>query len=241
MRKVLSILGLLVFTATNAQQITVTQSNGTPISDGQVFTFNSLEYEAAYFGFLVHNNSASNLDVRIMCENVVNATGAGMELCFGDVCLASVSPGHAYPSSAVTIAPGGTNSQYDHFLNTNAGTGTAIDYVFKFYIEDEFGDPVGNTITTTYRYDPNALATNGFSAANHGAILKSSIVSNNLEIKAFKNIQMELFDVNGKSLRRENLTSGEHTVDVSDLASGMYILSFNSENNQKSTAKFIKK
>src|SRR5687768_10256725 len=122
MRKVLFILGLLAFTTSNAQ-VTVTKTNGTPIANGQVFTFNSLEYENAYFGFLVHNNTASSVDVRILCESITNATGAGMELCFGNVCLASVSTGNAYPSTAVTIAPGGTNSEFDHFLNSNAGTG----------------------------------------------------------------------------------------------------------------------
>jgi len=240
MRKLLFIFGLFAFTATQAQ-ITVTKTDGTPISNGQVFTFNSLEYEAAYFGFLVHNNTASSVDVRILCENITNATGAGMELCFGNVCLASVSTGNAYPSSAVTIAPGGMNSEFDHFLNSNAGTGGISDYKFTFYIEDEFGGAAADIVTMTYRYDVNALATENFSANSQGAILKSSVVENNLEIKAFKNVQLEMFDATGKSIRRENLTSGEHTVDVSDLASGMYILSFNSENNQKSTAKFIKK
>lgn len=240
MRKVLFILGLFVFSAAQAQ-ITVTKTDGTPIANGQIFTFNSLDYEEAYFGFLVHNNTASSVDVRILCESITNATGAGMELCFGNVCLASVSPGNAYPSTAVTIAPGGTNSQFDHFLNSNAGTGGISDYKFTFYIEDEFGGAAADILTMTYRYDANALANAHFAATGQGAILKSSVVNNTLEVKAFKNVQLEMFDVNGKSLRRENLSSGEHTVDVSDLASGMYILSFNSENNQKSTVKFIKK
>lgn len=239
MRKVLFILGLLAFTVSNAQ-VTVTKTDGTPISNGQIFAFNSLEYEEAYFGFLVHNNTSSSIDVRILCESITNATGAGMELCFGNVCLASVSTGNAYPSTAVTIAPGGTNSEFDHFLNSNAGTGGVVDYKFTFYIEDEFGGSAAEILTMTYRYDAT-LATDGFSAANQGAMLKSSVVENNLEVKALKNVQLEMFDVNGKSILRENLTSGEHTLDVSNLASGVYIVSFNTENNQKSTAKFIKK
>ena len=240
MKKLLLILGLFAFTASQAQ-VTVTRSNGTPISNGQIFTFNSLDYDNAYFGFLVRNNTASSVDVRILCESITNATGAGMELCFGNVCLASVSVGNAYPSSAVTIAPGGTNSEFDHFLNSNAGTGGVSDYKFTFYIEDEFGGSLAEILTMTYRYDANALATDSFSTASNTTMLKSSVVENNLEIKALKNVQMEMFDVNGKSIRRQNLTSGEHTVDVSGLSSGMYILNFNSENNQKSAAKFLKK
>lgn len=240
MKKVLLFLAVLAVSATQAQ-ITVTKTDGTPITNGQVFTFNSLEYEAAYFGFLVHNNTASSVDVRILCENITNATGAGMELCFGNVCLASVSTGNAYPSTAVTIAPGGTNSQFDHFLNSNAGNGGIVDYKFTFYIEDEFGGSAADILTMTYRYNPS-LANDQFSVANaNGALLKSSVVNNTLEVKALKNVQMEIFNVNGQAVRRENLTTGDHGIDVSDLASGMYIVSFNTETNQKSTAKFIKK
>ncbi len=239
MKKALFILGLLVCTTAQAQ-ITVTKTDGTPIANNQVFTFNSLDYEEAYFGFLVHNNTPSSVDVRILVENITNATGSGMELCFGNVCLASVSQGNAYPSTAVTIAPGGTNSEFDHFLNSNAGTGGIVDYRFSFYIEDEFGGQASTILTMTYRYDPNALATDAFSANTSAALLKSSMIDNTLEVRALKNTKLEVFDVNGKSLRREQLTAGEHMIDVSDLASGVYIARFNAD-NKTATVKFIKK
>lgn len=240
MKKVLLFLGLLAVSATQAQ-MSVTKSDGTPVTEGQVFSFNSLDYEDAYFGFLVHNNSSQTITARIECVNVINGTGAGMELCFGDVCLASVSPGHAYPSSAVAIAPGGTNSQFDHFLNTTPNNGGITDYIFKFYMEDAMGDPVGNSVTVTYRYDPNGLSTTAFNANATTAMVKSSIVENNLEIRASKNVQMELFDVNGKSVNRQNLSAGDHSIDVSRLSAGIYILSFNTESNQKSSVKIVKK
>ena len=240
MKKALLILGLLFVTVAQAQ-ITVTRSNGAPIENGQVFTFNSLEYDDAYFGFLVNNNTASSIDVRILCESITNATGAGMELCFGNVCLASVSTGNAYPSSAVTIPAGGTNSEFDHFLNSNAGTGGISDYKFTFYIEDEFGGSAAEIVTMTYRYDPNAMSTDGFALNSTGATLKSTVVQNTLDIKASKNVQMELFDMNGKTIRRQNLNAGDHSIDASDLNAGIYIVNFTTDSNQHSSAKFIKK
>ncbi len=238
MKKVLFFLGLLACTAVQAQ-ITVTKTDGTPIANNQIFSFNSLEYDDAYFGFLVHNNTSASIDVKILVQSITNATGAGMELCFGNVCLASVSQGNAYPSSAVTIAPGGTNSEFDHFLNSNPGTGGVVDYRFTFYIEDEFGGLASEILSMTYRYDAT-LAADSFTAPQTSAQLKSSVVQNTLEIKTFNNTTLEVFDVNGKLLRKENLMGGEHTLDVSDLASGVYIARFNSD-SQSSTAKFIKK
>ncbi|SCY77391.1 T9SS type A sorting domain-containing protein [Flavobacterium caeni] len=238
MKKVLFILGLLVCTATQAQ-ITVTKTDGTPIANNQVFTFTSTEYDDAYLGFLVHNNTAASIDVRILVESVTNPTG-GMELCLGNVCLSNVVQGNAYPSSAVTIAPGGTNSEFDHFWNTHANNGGVSDYKFTFYIEDEFGGSAAEIVSMIYRYDPNALATDVFSSSAQTAVLKSGLVSNVLEVKATKNTLLEIFDVNGKSLRKEQLSSGEHIVDVSDFASGVYIARFNAD-NQSATTKFIKK
>ncbi len=229
-----------MFNITQAQ-VTVTKSDGTLINNNQVFTFNSLDYEEANFGFLVHNDTPSNIQVRILCESIVNATGAGMELCFGNVCLASVSAGNAYPSNSVTIPAGGTNSEFDHFLNSNPGTGGVSDYVFTFYIEDEFGGAASNILTMTYRYDANALSTDGFATSKNFALLKSSVVENNLEIKASKNVVLEIFDINGKTIKIQNLDAGDHSIDASDLNAGIYIANFRTDSNQQSSVKFIKK
>lgn len=240
MKKTLSILTILLFGITQAQ-VTVTRTDGTPISNNQVFTFNSLNYEEANFGFLVQNNTSATIKAKILCANIINATGAGMELCFGNVCLASVSAGSAYPSNAVTILPGGTNSIFDHFLNSSPGTGGVSDYVFTFYIEDEFGGSAADILTMTYRYDANALSTDGFAPSKNFALLKSSVVENNLEIKASKNVQLEIFDINGKTIKRQNLDAGDHSIDASELSAGMYIANFRTDSNQQSSVKFIKK
>lgn len=240
MKKALLILGLLFIGAAQAQ-ITVTKHDGTPILNGDVFTFNSLNYDDAIMEFFVHNNSSVPILTRIECVSVTGASGAGMELCFGNVCLSSVAAGNAYPSNAVTILPGGTNSQFDHFLNTNPGNGTTIiDYVFKFYQENSEGDAVGNDVTITYRYNP-LLSAEGFTLSSTGVALKSTVVENQLDIKASRNVQMEMFDVNGKLIRKQNLNAGDHSIDASDLNSGIYILNFKTESNQQSSAKFIKK
>lgn len=240
MKKAFLFLSLLAATATQAQ-ITVTKTDGTPVTNGQVFVFNSLDYEAAYFGFLVHNTTNAPIETRISCESVTGGTGAGMELCYGNVCLASVTPGHLYPSSSVTIAPGGTNSQFDHFLATQAGTAPVTDYVFKFYAEDEFGGPTGNTVTITYRYDPNALNSETFAASNTAATLLSSVVGSTLDVKASQNVLLEVYNVNGKRMTREHLEAGTQSIDVSNLASGVYIASFQTQDNRKNSVKFVKK
>ena len=240
MKKTLLIFGLLFASFAQAQTFKVTNHAGTEFTDGQVVTFSSLEYSAALLEFFVHNQSTADINVRIECVEITNGTGLGMELCFGNVCLSSVTPGQAYPSTAVTIAPGQTNSEFDHFLNSNPGNGSTVDYVFKFYMEDSQGDPVGQTHTLTYRYAPQ-LSAEGFAYNNSGVALKSNVANNTLEIAAQKNVQIEIFDMNGKSVRKQNLTSGNHSLDISGLNTGVYIANFRNDANQQSSAKFIKK
>lgn len=223
-------------------QLSVKKLDGTPIITGDVFTFHQLEEPDNYLGFKLYNTSAASIKVKARVVSVTNSTGTDLQLCIGDVCLNSITAGNSYPSSPVTIQAGGQNSNFDHILNNNPGIDTSapVEYVIRISQVNDSGVEIGTPVTFTYRYT-SVLASETFAPAQNDVTLKSSIVSSTLDIRAAKNVLMELFDVNGKSIRRENLASGDHSIDVSDLSSGIYILSFNTETNQKSTAKFIKK
>lgn len=223
-------------------QLSVKKLDGTPIVTGDVFTFHELEEPDNYLGFKVYNTSNASIKVRAKVVDVINSTGTDLQLCLGDICLNTITAGNSYPSSPVTIAANGQNSNFDHILNNNPGIDTSqpVEYVIRISQVDNAGVEIGTGVTFTYRYT-SVLANETFVPNQNDVTLKSSIVNSTLDIRAAKNVMMELFDTNGKSIRRENLSSGDHSIDVSDLSSGMYILSFNTETNQKTTAKFIKK
>jgi hypothetical protein len=245
MKKILFILSILFVSGIQAQ-MTVTKHDGTPITNGQVLNFNTFGNPAADLGFYVHNNSASNISVRIRCESITNTDGTGMELCFGGVCLSAVQASRSYPSSAVVIPANGTNAAFDHFYKTNQGgaSNVTMDYVFKFYQLDGSGNEVGNAITFTYRYDPT-LGVEDFSSFNQmknlGVTLKSNLINNSLEIEASKNVKMEIYDLNGRLVSNHSLASGNQSIDASNLNSSIYILNFTNDEGQKASTRIIKR
>lgn len=241
MKKLFLAIAFLSLT-TSFAQLSVKKLDGTPIVTGDVFVFHELEEPDNYLGFKVYNTSASSIKVRAKVVSITNSTGTDLQLCLGDICLNTISAGSSYPSSPVTIAANGQNSNFDHILNNNPGIDPTqpVEYVIRISQVDNSGVEIGTGVTFTYRYTA-VLANETFTNTQNDVVLKSSIVSSTLDIRAAKNVMMELFDVNGKSIRRENLSAGDHSIDVSELGAGMYILGFNSETNQKSTAKFIKK
>ncbi len=229
-------------------QLSVKKLDGTVINDGDVFVFNALsdpddiENPNNYLGLKIYNTGTQNMQIKAKAVSISNATGDNLQLCIGDVCLSALTAGNSYPSSAVTIAAGGTNSNFDHLLNANPGINPAlpVEYVIKIY-QLNGNVEVGNSVTFTYRYS-GPLATAGFdSLSDTGITLKSTLVGSQLEINAKNDVSVAVFDTNGKLLRREELTSGSQAIDFSSLSSGIYIVNFKNKAGQQGTAKIIKK
>jgi|JI9StandDraft_2_1071091.scaffolds.fasta_scaffold05232_2 hypothetical protein len=228
-------------------QLSVKKLDGTVINDGDVFVFNALsdpddiENPNNYLGLKIYNTGTQNMQIKAKAVSISNATGDNLQLCIGDVCLSALTAGNSYPSSAVTIAAGGTNSNFDHLLNANPGINPAlpVEYVIKIY-QLNGNVEVGNSVTFTYRYS-GALATTGFDAlAGVGVTIKSTMVNSQLDIFTQNEVSVTLFDTNGKLVRREELTSGVQTIETASLNSGIYIVNFKNKAGQQATAKIIK-
>jgi hypothetical protein len=239
MKKILLLLTILV-SCFGFSQIAVTRHSGTPITDGQVVAYNTISFPAAEMDFFVRNTSTTaTTSVKINCLSLINNDGAGFELCFGNECLPSVEEGESYPTAPVVLAPGGVNGNFDHFLNTNAGSGTfPKDYVFRFY---QVGNPTGNTVTMTYRYDPSLTVNEINELQTSGVILKSTFVENQIDLDVLKETNLSIFDLNGKVINSTMLKYGVQTLDVSNLSSGVYISNFTSNEGITSNKKFIKR
>ena len=240
MKRILPFAFLLLGISSYAQ-ISLSRHDGTPISNGQVVAFNTIAFPAAEMDFYVRNlSTTTSTNVKIVCESLVNNDGTGFELCFGNECLSFVEQGEIYPSIPVILAPNGVNGEFDHFLNTNAGTGLPQDYVFRFYQINGSGVEVGNSITMTYRYDATLSIDDINQLETSGVIVKSTVIDTELNLDVLKGTAMTIYDLNGKSVYGTNLEYGIQSIDVSNLSAGIYIISFTNEEGITSTKKIIK-
>jgi hypothetical protein len=223
-------------------QMSLKKLDGTPINNGDFFQFNSLADPQNYLGIKVYNSSTEDINVKVKVVSITNATGSNVQLCFGDVCVNNITAGNSYPNIAGVIPAEGSNGNFDHFLNTNTGVNTSapIQYVFKFYQLNDSGVEIGNSVTFTYMYSA-VLNTNSFvQLEDFGVKLKSSLVDNQLELDVFKNTQMSIYDLNGKMIADYSLILGNHSIDVSNLKTSVYILNFNNYEGEKVSTRFIK-
>lgn len=227
-----------------SQSITLARLNGTPINNGDVLAVSQAGYPQGEIGFKVRNVGTTTTNVWVRCDNLVNTDGTNFEFCFGEECLADVIVGQVYPSVGVTLAPNGANGNYDHFLNNNtSGTGFPLDYTFTFFQTGQAtqgGTPVGNSITVTYRFDPNLSVDEINQLETSGVILKSTLVNNELVFDVLKKTNMTVFDINGKQVMESVLEYGMQTFDVSALNSGVYMVYFTNESGAATVKKFIK-
>jgi Secretion system C-terminal sorting domain len=240
--KNLKIIILCFFTAFGFSQLTLRKLDGSTINNNEVLTFTANTDPAAYLGIKIFNSSPNNINVKAECISIVNADGNDVQLCFGNVCVSGISEGTKYPNIPAVIPANGQNGNFDHFLNLSSGTmiGSNVEYTFRFFMLDTSNQEIGNSVTFTYRYAP-LLSTNAFTTLSDlGIKLKSNIVSNQLDLEVSSFVNSQIFDFNGKLLLSKELISGNQTIDVSNLNSGVYLLNVTNIEKKQSTTKFIK-
>ena len=242
MKKILAVaVGL--FTTFSFAQLTLKKLDGTTINNGDIITFNTFGTAASDFGFVLGNSSAAAITVKSKCMSFTNTTGTNVIYCIQPSCINSVTVGAAFPSAGAIIPAGGTNGDFDHFENLDAGTNPAanVEYVLKFYQVDHSGNEIGTPISFTYRYSP-ALSNSDFSSMKEaGVVLKSNLIDSAIELGLDADTQVMLYDLNGRLIRQENLTSGTQVLEVSNLSAGVYILNVKNNQGKEASTKIVKK
>ncbi len=247
--KKISLLLFLFITTIISAQFTVEDYDGVPIVDGDVRAFNSLDpvgvtsTEATLY-FWINNLSPDNeILMKIRLESITNADGSSYQFCFGDLCIFDVDEGVTYPVSGIpeTIPPGGTNLPENKFQNDNPGDGTnyPMDYVWKFFQVDEDDNEIGESITFTYRFDPN-LSVNDFEN-NLGVYLENTLAVDVLKVQSLNSLSFEIFNLNGQLINANQIESGLSNINVANLKTGMYFIRFADNTGQTSTMKFVVK
>ena len=229
-------------------QIALAMDDGTPIADGQIFTYNSTDEHLATLHYKIKNTSASPIKVRIKVMSIQNATGSSFQFCYLSTCLPSVSVNAVYPSNAslpISIAANSeTPSTGYNMWNSNTGSGTfPITYVIKYYLVNNGNAEYGTPVTITYKYDPNAvLGVNDVkNNQNSFAEIQTNVVNDNVEVISKENISYNLNTMEGRILLSGNLKNGKNSLDISTLNTGIYIIALKNSQGKIIARKIIKK
>ncbi len=243
MKKII-IAALCLNTLLGFAQFSLKKLDGTVINNGDVFAFNQLDEPGNYLGLKVYNLSEENdLYFKARVLSIVNSDGTNLQLCVSDICLPQITAGNTYPNFPQPIAPGESNSNFDHLQNFNGGINTSspVEYTIQiFQVDENFVEIPNNSVTFTYRYDAT-LGTPTYDLNAMGIALNNTSITNEIALSATQNVNLSLFDVNGKVVLSKGLLVGNNNVDVSNLATGVYIANFKNKAGQTATVKMVKR
>ncbi|KGO91290.1 T9SS type A sorting domain-containing protein [Flavobacterium subsaxonicum] len=246
MKKIILLLALAIGSFAQAQEITVnTQGNGGTINNGDTFTYTTLwSTQAESLGkipFTVTNNTAAPINVQVRIDQIENADGSNVQMCFG-VCLATIEVGEFYPGFNYTIEANETSQAGDHFANGNAGVNTTaeVKYRLTFVKMNEDGTPISDLLTFNYIYSPTAGVGDVKGLQNIGINLSNTVVKNQIDITATTAATMELFNLNGQVLKTVSVKEGSQSIEASFLSTGVYVAKFTTTSGKSSTIKLVK-
>lgn len=238
MKKILLLLTLILTAFTMNAQYEVEDQFGNEIIDGMVVEFSDYGVSNASLNFFITNTGADEIYMRIEFVSAVNATGAGFELCFGQ-CYIDLVVGQTVPPAPqfLAIASGGITSEGNHFANTLEGT-EVKDYVFRFYQTDSDGNDIANNLSFTYRYDPT-LGVNDLNDLDIN--IASTVILNDMQVNAVEELNMEIYNLQGKLVSSEKINIGQQLINMSNLSSQIYIVKFSNDEGASKTIKVVKK
>ena len=238
MKRNLFLLFVLVTSIVSAQ-FSVETTDGDPITEGQTITVGTLD-EADAVDFYVYNDSATEeIYMKIELVSAVNYDGTNMQVCFG-LCYDPIMVGFPYPpgNEVVTIQPGEhQTSEGDKIWNYNDGGGNPIDYNFRFFQVDANGDETGDEVNFLFRYDPNLSVSEN---AVVKAQLASTVVKDEIMIEALEAASVQIYDIQGRLVASQNITSGINNVNIATLPSQIYLVQITNERGANQTTKIVK-
>ena len=242
MKKILLSL-LLAVSFSSVAQFTVSRTDGTPLTSGDILTFNSIVYAQSSLALKINNTFSTAINIRITCLSMSNTNGQLMEVCFGPDCYGTTSVNQLFPATGSVNIPLGGSDTSSHFFNNDIGISSSapVDYVFKIYQVNTFGTQIGTPFIFTYRYDAT-MANYSVNQADIDAVnLKSTLVDTNLDLQVNSNINYAIYDLNGKQVLTNKLETGYQSIDVSSVSSGIYLLNVVTDKGNPYSLKFQKK
>lgn len=227
-------------------QFTITKLDGTPITNGEIFSFTAVNQTInstnANLYFTVNNTHSQDLRIKIRCNNLINTTGANFQLCYGFQCYEGLSVGTSYPDWDYILPPGGNNiGTGDAFKNFNVGDGVNYpsDYVFRFFALDSAGDQVGSNFNITYRYEGPLSIEQRDKLELMGVKVMNTKIQNSMEVRITKPVMYYVQSMQGQIIKSESLNT-DSSIELSFLSTGIYLLTFKNNEGLHDTIKIYK-
>lgn len=247
MKKIIIAAALFLTTFAQAQVVEV-YNEDVQIENNGVYTYGVLNGSTnlAKLHLQVINVSANPIKIKLkMFEILNNATGKSVQFCFGQFCYNDAPQGTMAPPgvNGTALAAGAGNDINDYFFNNYAGdvAGQPVSYKMGIVQIDGTGAQVGDPlITFTYKYDPVA-STNDFAALQQmGITVSNTLVKNILDVTASQNANLEIFNINGQSVKNTAIVNGSQSIDISGLSSAIYFARFTTIDKKTAQIKIVK-
>jgi len=243
MKKIILMAGLFLCGIVQAQ-ISVTGNNNQPITNGYVYTTNTLAQQGK-LNLHVTNTSENPINLKLRVESMSGTDGQDVQFCFGSQCFFTISNGKVVPTNqgpdGMTIQPGESNGNDDHFWNFNPGTGGNIEVVLAFVQFDDAGVQIGDPLVSfTFIYSATAGTSDFNALQNMGITVGNTIVNNTLELTATQSAKMEVYNMAGQLVKTAAVKEGTFSADLSSLSAAVYIARFTNEENKTSQIRIVK-
>jgi len=227
-------------------QLALAKEDGTPINNGSVITYNTIEENLATLHYKIKNTSAVPIRVRVKVMDIINASGSNFQFCYQNTCLPFVTLGAVYPGNskpAITVAANSEVSVGYTMWNSDTGSGTfPIDYILKYYPVDDFNNEYGAPVTFTYRYNPNATLAVHDVGKNSVSFAEISVtrVKSTINVLSREDVSYVLYTADGRNAAAGNLKKGKDIIDISHLERGSYIVFLKNSRGEAMSKKIIK-
>jgi hypothetical protein len=241
MKKIILLALFAIGTSLQAQDVSIL-ANGVEITEGQTFTFHDLT-ERAKINLVVTNLSDAAINLKLKANSVSYPTSTNVQFCFGTECYFNISTGSTVPSetAGLTLQPGESNPEGDHFQSANPGNGTdPVSYSISLVQVSDSGEILEVLRTFNYIYSPTANLTNISALQNMGITVKNTVVKNQLEINATVPATLQIININGQIVKTVAVKNNDQAIDLSGLTSAVYFARFTTNDNETAQIKIIK-
>lgn len=232
--------GLLLSAISLQAQFTFVDGNGTIYEDGDVYATNSVVFADSSLKYFITNTAATDIFLK---AEFVSATvdGDDGEICFG-LCYTGITVGQTFPNNgSISLLLGATTPTGNHIFHggPDVDADETAEYVFRFFQTEEDGlTEVGPSMSITYRYDPSL----GLEESNlFEYSITSTVIKDTLEITSQENLQIAIYDLQGRLVKNEMILAGTQQINMGDLATQAYIVQLTNENKVSQTTRVIKR
>jgi len=222
---ILLLTALLLSTSLSFSQISVSDENGNPLTNGGSYHLSTeLDFE---LGFLIKNNSTSSINYTIVAENWQGKMG----VCVPGTCVPLNGTPPKQLGSTLVLAGGSSTTSIDtHFQIDN--TLNIGDYVTIKVSELE---NASNSFTFTFDTEtPSSV----FSQNSNYSVYPNP-VSSYLVFSGLEKSSLRIVDISGKTILSTEILSSEEYINLEYLENGLYFYTIFDKNSKSKSGKFV--